>query len=730
MKKNLKIASASRGQQADINTNFKKTIFLPMILLTTLGSVVVLISSIAMFKNEINSAVIEKNNVAENVVRYELKTLRTQAHVAVLAIKNTEDLKTAILNNDRAGVLRIANELKSVAQIDYTTILDAEGNVIARTHALERYGDNLSYLSHVRLTFEGKTEARIIKSPTIPLGISAGIPIMDNDNEIIGAVTMGFRLDNPELVQRLRALTGCEITFFRDDINISSTMYFEDGSPLIGTKLSPHVSEIVLSGETYVNRRLLFGRDMLAKYFPLYDEKEEVAGVVFVGNYVEEYDRKIEAFILNGLLIMLAALIICLIIAGIVSVIIERRFGALIETLKQKDRLLSSVLNSIDAMIYATVPDTGEILFINDLMKENYGVKDDVKDLICYKIFQKGLDDICPFCPCHELDKDPTKTVVWEENSPLTKRIYRNTDRYIKWIDGRTVHLQHSVDITEIIESRQLMYESELAKNRAEAVKETIMQSINYASRIQKNLIPKMGMFHKAFADYSVIWKPRDIVGGDIYWIANFDCGTILCVCDCTGHGTPGALLTMLVVSVFEMVITEERHNDTAEILYKLDKRLSTVLNVNNNDMEINDGCDLAVLFIAKDGGIKMSAGNTNLFVCDGEKVIRHKGQAIFIGEGKLKSKDEVEVVSIPANPNNKFYIATDGLFDQIGDKQAKQFGYKTLEQIILENHDEKLTVISDKIWNAFEEHRGEEAQRDDVQLITFKPKTEEDDNE
>ena len=268
----------------------------------------------------------------------------------------------------------------------------------------------------------------------------------------------------------------------------------------------------------------------------------------------------------------------------------------------------------------------------------------------------------------------------------------------------------------------------EFAEKKTAEVEEsakTIYESIVYASKIQKNLLPVDSILQNAFSDYSVIWKPRDIVGGDIYWAKNFDDGTVLCVCDCTGHGTPGALLTMLVASVFESTITEKNHTNTAQILYMLDQKIASAFHVKAGaelSMDINDGCDLAVLFIAKDGSVTMSAGNTNVFVCDGKEVIRLRGQQVFVGDGQLKSKDDVDTHRIPANPANKFYIATDGLSDQVGGKSGKQFGFKTLERIALENHSEKQAIISAKIWNAFVEYQGKQPRRDDFQLVTFKP--------
>jgi hypothetical protein len=270
----------------------------------------------------------------------------------------------------------------------------------------------------------------------------------------------------------------------------------------------------------------------------------------------------------------------------------------------------------------------------------------------------------------------------------------------------------------------RLLNASEKAKRLAESVIVAIESSINYASKIQQNLLPCKSVFENAFSDYSIIWKPRDIVGGDIYWAKNYPDGTVLCVCDCTGHGTPGALLTMLVVSSLESVISEKRYKNTAEIIYKLDQRLATVLNVDKEDnrvMDINDGCDIAVLFISNDGVVSFSAGNIDVFVCDGNDVTRYKGQSLFVGEGRISSPENIKTTVIAQNTNNKFYITSDGTPDQIGGERSKQFGHETFKRIILENHHESQAVISDRIWTAFESFRGKQARRDDIELISFK---------
>ena len=126
------------------------------------------------------------------------------------------------------------------------------------------------------------------------------------------------------------------------------------------------------------------------------------------------------------------------------------------------------VLNGMDAHVYVTDPATDEVLFINDLMREQFGFIDcDVVGMTCWKILQIGLTERCPFCPKHHLREHPDDTVVWDDQNPVTERHYRNSDKLIEWTDGRIVHMQHAVDITDIkgaaIDQQELM--SKISQN-------------------------------------------------------------------------------------------------------------------------------------------------------------------------------------------------------------------------------------------------------------------------
>ncbi|MCL2702015.1 MAG: SpoIIE family protein phosphatase [Defluviitaleaceae bacterium] len=268
----------------------------------------------------------------------------------------------------------------------------------------------------------------------------------------------------------------------------------------------------------------------------------------------------------------------------------------------------------------------------------------------------------------------------------------------------------------------------EVARNHNELVEELaerlhiINENIEYASKIQMSLLPEAGEFEKAFSDYSIKWEPRDVVGGDILWIKNFESGTVLCVCDCTGHGVPGALLTMLIVSAFEDMVNESNCGDTARMIWNLEQRLTDIFGTlsEGTNVKQKDGCDLAVLFIAKDKSVTLSSCNTPVFICDGNEVTQIKGQHIFIGENRLKSKDEINVIQIPPSPGKKFYIASDGLYEQPGGEKKRMYGYKEFKRIILENHGRSQAVISEKVWEAYENYRGDLKRVDDFELVSF----------
>ena len=146
------------------------------------------------------------------------------------------------------------------------------------------------------------------------------------------------------------------------------------------------------------------------------------------------------------------------------SAIKNRYENALQEALQESNRtldIMKSILDKSGAMIYVTDLDTDEMLYMSDPMKRHYGITGDVIGKKCYKVLQAGMNERCDFCPCHEIDKEPDKVVVWEEQSTATNGYYKNTDRYIDWPGGKKVHIQCSIDMTEVIKAQQTLQRRE-----------------------------------------------------------------------------------------------------------------------------------------------------------------------------------------------------------------------------------------------------------------------------
>jgi signal transduction histidine kinase/DNA-binding response OmpR family regulator len=185
---------------------------------------------------------------------------------------------------------------------------------------------------------------------------------------------------------------------------------------------------------------------------------------------VTPYDKYYQSTRLQvTILIFLGTLLSFILSIILVSVIAEKQKLSIrvreADEAKKQLNILENILNGLGDMIYVTVPATGEILFINNEMKKHFSIEGDCTGQLCYKILQGELSERCDFCPCFELDKNPEQVIVWTERSYKTKRVYRNTDCYIEWPGGKLVHLQTSVDITELDEAKEHAIEANKAKS-------------------------------------------------------------------------------------------------------------------------------------------------------------------------------------------------------------------------------------------------------------------------
>jgi len=255
-----------------------------------------------------------------------------------------------------------------------------------------------------------------------------------------------------------------------------------------------------------------------------------------------------------------------------------------------------------------------------------------------------------------------------------------------------------------------------------------ITDSIQYASLIQKAIISEHHHLSKHFEDFFIIWNPRDIVGGDIYFIEELnDNELIVMVIDSTGHGVPGAFVTMLVKAVERQIFSDldrgKIDKSTSKMLSYFNREIKNLLKQNSSKSKSNVGFDGAIVYINREEKIiKYSGASTPLFYKERGKDLKMlKGDKKSIGyrESDESFEFKEEVIKIE-NPTD-FYLTTDGYIDQLGGSKEFPFGKKRFKYIIEKYYDMPFSKQREIFVTEFDAYRRSNSQVDDVTVIGFK---------
>jgi serine phosphatase RsbU (regulator of sigma subunit) len=250
---------------------------------------------------------------------------------------------------------------------------------------------------------------------------------------------------------------------------------------------------------------------------------------------------------------------------------------------------------------------------------------------------------------------------------------------------------------------------------------------VNYASRLQRGQLPRQEKIEDCFASFASIWEPRDTIGGDLFWLSSSQqSGSyVLAVADCTGHGVPGAMLSLLVSNSLERIYVNDTAEDPATALMSLDHYVRTGLNQDRADSESDDGCDAAVLRIDSDKNtIEFAGAKLGLFQVNSLGVLtRHLGSRCSLGyQDEVAVADKPVVQKITYQSGDLFAMVTDGFTDQIGGSKGKtSFGYRRLEDILKANYKASAEEITVAMRNEFAAWQGPNARRDDVTAVVFR---------
>jgi len=248
-----------------------------------------------------------------------------------------------------------------------------------------------------------------------------------------------------------------------------------------------------------------------------------------------------------------------------------------------------------------------------------------------------------------------------------------------------------------------------------------VMDSIQYAKRIQNALLPCEEDLEKLPFEHFIIWQPRDIVGGDVYYIDYFETGFLIVLVDCTGHGVPGAFITMIALSAVKRITADEGCLDPAKILYQLNAAIKTSLHQDTGHVSSDDGLDASVCYVEADRKTLTYAGaRMPLTYLINSTVTTIKGDRHSIGYKKSDLEFTFTNHKIDMQEGMSFYLYTDGIVDQLGGEKDIPFGHKNLNDLLLKSHNGSMQKQQNLIMEEFEVYKGENEMQDDMTVIGF----------
>ena len=332
----------------------------------------------------------------------------------------------------------------------------------------------------------------------------------------------------------------------------------------------------------------------------------------------------------------------------------------------------------------------------------------------------------------------------WLQNSNVSQAIGLCSEALIMALAviSRNVWIQK--ELTKSIDAQKVLVEGqnkvleetvaartkELAQQHQELdeAHQLVVGSVNYASRLQRGQLPRPLRLEGRFASFATIWEPRDTIGGDLYWISSsqHDGPYVLAVADCTGHGVPGAMLSLLVSNSLERIYANDTMENPVSALASLDHFVRTGLNQDRPDSESDDGCDATVLRIDRRlQRVEYAGAKIDLFqVNTNGLVTRHMAQRVSLGyKDRVPSTEIPEVKVLPYEKGDLFVIVTDGLTDQVGGAAGKpkvSYGYRRLEQLLSAHAGGHAQQVIDALRQDFVRWQGTNTRRDDVTAVVF----------
>ncbi len=272
----------------------------------------------------------------------------------------------------------------------------------------------------------------------------------------------------------------------------------------------------------------------------------------------------------------------------------------------------------------------------------------------------------------------------------------------------------------------QIIEQNQDLAEKSEALKQAynqITDSLVYAERIQQAFLGNSIKLEQSFPESLVFLKPRDIVSGDFYWLHQAEHLQILAVIDCTGHGVPGAFMTILAHDILNLIVKEKQITDPAEILSQLDQQLQQALKKEQGQQSAKYGMDLMIFVLdGKQGMAHLAGSRSYLCYVKNQEIHTFKGDTHFIGSTATKEQKRFNTQTLALEGDEVFYLFTDGFQDQFGgeedSKYLKSRFIGLLHSISSKPFQQQIEILEHEFIN----WKKDEPQTDDVLIIGIKP--------
>jgi serine phosphatase RsbU (regulator of sigma subunit) len=320
----------------------------------------------------------------------------------------------------------------------------------------------------------------------------------------------------------------------------------------------------------------------------------------------------------------------------------------------------------------------------------------------------------------YELFKKPDKALKSFKQYLKARETFQSNEVQSKLSNIEVAHaIEKSEQEKEIFRLRHVELKS--AYDIIEEKNRDITASINYASRIQRAMLPSPSDI-KGFSSKSfVLYLPKDIVSGDFYWFSEVNHKIVLVAGDCTGHGVPGALMSMLGISFLEEIVNEREITESGQILNELRKEVQRALHQKGASEEAKDGMDIALCVIDRsEKNIQYSGAYNNLYLIRKGVLIEYQADRMPIGIFALSDKVFTSQ-NISFIPGDLIYMFSDGYADQFGGPNSKKFKYSFLKELLIKIHSLPLKEQKKRLESEFLKWKGDNPQTDDVLVIGMK---------